>query len=87
VSWTGPRKPTIGVTAALEMVLHSPYTEGPKVMYKALIMFDDPVLVAVNTILLLGVVLAIIAVPKIMRGNRKLHEETLALRKRIYHKS
>lgn len=50
-------------------------------MYKASILFDDPVLVWVNSILLLGILLAAIVVPIILHGNHKLHEETLALRK------
>jgi hypothetical protein len=54
-------------------------------MFKAYIVFDDPVLVWVNSILLLGILLAIVVVPIIMRGNRKLHEETLAMRRHFRH--
>ena len=44
-------------------------------------MFDDPLLFIVNSVLLLGIVLAMIVLPKLKEGTKKLHEETMARRK------
>lgn len=50
-------------------------------MNEATIMFDNPALALVNAILLLGILLAVIAAPSIIRGTRELHKKNLAISK------
>lgn len=52
-------------------------------MNEAIFMFGDPVLALVNAVLLLGILLAVVAAPFIIRSNRKLHRRTLAMRELI----
>lgn len=49
-----------------------------------IIMFDDPTLAAVNLVLIVGIVLALLAAPWLRKGNRELHAKNLAARRRLY---
>lgn len=44
-------------------------------------MFDEPLLATVNALILVGILLAVIALPVLKRETRKLHEKNLALRR------
>lgn len=48
------------------------------------IMFSDPILAFTNIVLLTGIFLAVIAAPKIKKGNRELHAQNLAARRRMH---
>ena len=45
-------------------------------------MFSDPLLATVNIILSLGIVLALLAAIQVSKGNRELHAENLARKKK-----
>ena len=49
-----------------------------------IIMFDDPTLATVNIILIVGIVLALLAVPWLKKANRELHTKNLAANRRFY---
>lgn len=49
-----------------------------------IIMFDDPTLAAVNLVLIVGIVLALLAAPWLRKGNEELHAKNLAARRRLY---
>lgn len=48
------------------------------------IMFDDPTLFTVNIILIVGIVLALLVMPWLKKGNRELHAKNVAARRRLY---
>lgn len=48
------------------------------------IMFNDPLMATVNIVLIVGIVLALLAAPKIKKGTRELHSKNLASRRKVY---
>lgn len=47
-------------------------------------MFKDPTITIVNSVLIVGIVLALIAAIKLKKANRELHSKNLAERRRPY---